>query len=322
MIDTVKARPLPVVIALVFTVVLWGCGGGGGGGDADGLTGEVRIDGSSTVFPVAEAVAEEFQRENRGVRVTVGLSGSGGGFKRFCSGEIDVSNASREIDESEREACAQNGVEFVELPVALDGLSVTVNPANDFCDCLTVEELRRIWQPDSDVATWQDVRQEWPDEGMQLYGPGTDSGTFDYFTETIVGDAGASRADYQASEDDNVLVTGVAGDRYALGYFGYAYYEENQDKLQLVGVDSGDGCVRPTPETIEGGTYAPLSRPLFIYVNTEAVQRSEVRAFVTYFMNNAPELVPATGYLTLPPEQYQQDLRMVEEAAGLGSSSQ
>ncbi|MFP3949193.1 MAG: PstS family phosphate ABC transporter substrate-binding protein, partial [Longimicrobiales bacterium] len=214
--------------------LLAACGGGEAGGD--GLTGQVRSDGSSTVFPVAEAFAEEFQVENPGVRVTVGLSGTGGGFSRFCAGETDLSNASREITEGEREACAASGVEFIELPVAWDGLSVMVNPANDFVECLTVEELDRIWRPGSEVETWRDVRSEFPDEEIVLYGPGTDSGTFDYFTETIIGESGASRADYQASEDDNVLVQGVAGDTYALGYLGYAYYVENEDRLKLLGI--------------------------------------------------------------------------------------
>jgi phosphate transport system substrate-binding protein len=208
--------------ALVAALATAACGGDAGEAGSASLGGAVVIDGSSTVFPVAEAVAEEFQIANRSVRVTVGVSGTGGGFERFCGGETDISNASRPIDEEERAACAANGVAFTEMPVAWDGLSVIVNPANDFVECLTVPELRRIWQPSSGVRTWQDVRPSWPAEAVRLYGPGTDSGTFDYFTEVITGEVGASRPDFQASEDDNILVQGVAGDRFALGYFGYA----------------------------------------------------------------------------------------------------
>ncbi len=302
------------VLALALTAVLFACGGGERAGEDGGLTGTVESDGSSTVFPVAEAFAEEFQIENRGVRVTVGVSGTGGGFNRFCAGETDLSNASRHISESEREECAASGIEFIELRVALDGLSVVVNPRNDFVQCLTVEELRRIWEPNSSVQTWRDVRSEFPVEEIDLYGPGTDSGTFDYFTETLMGEAGASRSDYQASEDDNVLVQGVAGDRYSLGYFGYAYFEENQDKLKVLGVDDGTGCVTPTEETIESGEYAPLSRPLFIYVKESALERSEVEAYVRYMMNNATELVPPTGYVPLSQEAYRENLSEVERA--------
>lgn len=298
---------------VVGSLLLAGCGGGGDSAGS-GLSGQVQSDGSSTVFPVAEAIAEEFQILNRGVRVTVGVSGSGGGFSRFCAGETDLSNASREISEEERERCAANGVEFIELPVAWDGLSIVVNPANDFIQCITVEELRRIWEPGSEVTTWRDVRSDFPDEEIQLYGPGTDSGTFDYFTETLMGEAGASRADYQASEDDNVLVQGVAGDRYALGYFGYAYYAENQERLDVLAVDGGSGCVTPSPETIDDQSYAPLSRPLYVYLKESALERPEVEAYVRFMMNNAAELVPATGYIPLSEELYQENLEAVEAA--------
>ena len=303
-----------VALAGVAATVLGACGGEGGAG-GEGLSGELRMDGSSTVFPVAEAVAEEFQIENPGVRVTAAYSGTGGGFKRFCAGEIDVSNASRPISEGERETCERNGVEFVELPVARDGLSVIANPQNDFLQCLTVEELRRIWEPNSEVTNWSDVRPEWPDEEIQLYGPGTDSGTFDYFTETVVGEGGASRPDYQASEDDNVLVQGVSGDPFALGYLGYAYVVENRDRLKLVGVDGGGGCVTPSEETIASGEYAPLSRPLFVYVSRAGLQRPEVRAFVEYMMENAPELVPPTGYLPMGDGEYRQNLERIGTGA-------
>jgi phosphate transport system substrate-binding protein len=279
---------------------------GAGGADGD-LSGAVVIDGSSTVFPITEAVAEEFQIANPGARVTVGYSGTGGGFSRFCGDEIDITGASRPIADDERAACAAAGIEFMEMPVAWDGLSVMVNPANDAVQCLTMEELRRIWEPDSQVETWSDVRPGLPAEEISLYGPGTDSGTFDYFTEAVVGESGASRADYQASEDDNILVQGVAGDQGALGYFGYAYYIENQDRLKLVGVDAGSGCVLPSDETIEAGTY-PLARPIFIYVKRSALDRPVVDGFVRFFMENAAELVPTTGYHAMDAGQYQQNL--------------
>ena len=300
--------------ALAVITMLAACGGDAGN-EADGLTGEVIIDGSSTVFPIAEAVAEEFQIAHRGVRVSVGISGSGGGFSRFCAGETDVSNASRPIGEGEVADCEAAGIEFTELPIAIDGLSVIANPQNEFLQCLTVEELRRIWEPGSSVQTWRDVRSEWPAERIVLYGPGTDSGTFDYFTETIMGESGASRADYQASEDDNILVQGVAGDRYALGYLGYAYFMENQDRLRVVGVDGGEGCVTPSDETIDDGSYQPLSRPLFIYVKHDALSRPAVEAFVEFTLENAPEVVPSTGYLALSAEEYAEDMERLQAAA-------
>jgi phosphate transport system substrate-binding protein len=292
------------------------CGGGSDSGG--GLAGRVEIDGSSTVFPIAEAFAEEFQLLNQDVRVTVGFSGTGGGFKRFCAGEIDVSNASRPITADEIAACEAAGIDFLELEVAWDGLSVIANPANDFVTCLTTDELRRIWMPGSEVTTWRDVRSQWPDEQIRLYGPGTDSGTFDYFTETINGESGASRPDYQASEDDNILVQGVSGDRYALGYLGYAYYAESADRLKLVDVDGGGGCVAPSDETIEDGTYSPLSRPLYFYARRAAVDRPEMRAFLEFVFEGATTLVPSTGYHALAPEDYDSALRQVAAAAGAG----
>jgi phosphate transport system substrate-binding protein len=304
--------PLATALAL-FTLV--GCGGGEGG-ESSAVSGAVTLDGSSTVFPIAEAVAEEFQIANPEVRVTVGFSGTGGGFERFCAGETDISNASRPIDADEREACAAAGIEFTEIPVAWDGLSVVVNPANDFVTCLTVPELRRVWEPGSVVRTWSDVRAEWPAEPIRLYGPGTDSGTFDYFTETVNGETGASRPDYQASEDDNILVQGIAGDRYSLGYFGYAYYTESADRLKLVAVDGGAGCVAPSDATIADGTYAPLSRPIFMYVKHAALARPEVNAFVTFLLTEAAELVPSTGYHALSAQEYADALARVAAVAG------
>jgi phosphate transport system substrate-binding protein len=281
-----------------------------------GLSGTISLDGSSTVFPITEAVAEEFMYATRGsVRVTVALSGTGGGFRRFCVGDTDISNASRHITAGERDLCAQNGVEFVELMVAIDGLAVVVNPANDFAQCMTTAELRRIWEPGSNVQSWAQVRAGWPDQRMRLYAPGTASGTFDYFTEAVMGRAGASRADFTASEDDNVLVQGVEGDRGGLGYFGYAYYEENQGRLRLVAIDDGQGCIAPTPETVSGGEYM-LARPLFIYVKRQALERPEVEAFVRFYLEDAPELVREVGYVPLSDAQYEQSRARFEEAIG------
>lgn len=290
------------------------------GGDSSaegGLTGSVEIDGSSTVFPIMEAVVEDFQIQNRGVRVTVGISGTGGGFRRFCAGEIDIADASRPVKDSEREECAAAGIEFSEIPIAWDGLSVIVSPENDWATCMTVEELRRIWEPGSTVATWADVRAGFPAEPITLYGPGTSSGTFDYFTEAIVGEGGASRADYQASEDDNVLVQGVSGDSHSLGYFGYAYYSENQDRLNVVQIDSGNGCVGPSQVTIEDGTYAPLSRPLYIYVNHASAQRPEVGAFLDYVIEFGPEVIPTTGYIALTTAQYAEQAGVLAGLTGM-----
>jgi phosphate transport system substrate-binding protein len=257
-------------------------------------------------------VAEEFHRVHPGVQVNVGVSGTGGGFKRFTIGETDISDASRPIKPLEAQQAEANGIEYLELQVALDGISVVVNPQNDFVDYLTVEELKRIWEPSSTVDSWDDVRPEWPSRRLNLYGPGTDSGTFDYFTEAIMGQARASRSDYTASEDDNVLVQGIAGDRNALGYFGYAYYAENADKLKLVAIDSGNGPVLPTEATIQSGEYSPLSRPLFIYVNKKSLERPEVKAFLEFYMENAAQLVREVGYLPLKAEIYQQNLASIQ----------
>lgn len=266
----------------------------------------IDIDGSSTVFPVTEAVAEEFMQDKSGqVNVTVGVSGTGGGFSRFCAGETVISNASRPIKQEEIEACSAAGIEYIEIPVATDALTVVVNPANSWATEMTMEQLQMIWQPDSTVSTWSDVDPSWPNEEISLYGPGPDSGTFDYFTDEVVGEEGASRTDYIASEDDNVLVLGVEGDEYSLGYFGYAYYIENADQLQAVAVDSGNGPVAPSPETVESGAYTPLSRPLFIYVSKNALEsRPEVREFVEFYLETAPDLVAEVGYIPLAAERY------------------
>jgi phosphate transport system substrate-binding protein len=281
------------------------------GAETTQLSGVVEIDGSSTVFPITEAVAEEFNKIHPDVQVNVGISGTGGGFKRFTVGETDISDASRPIKDEEAEQAKTNGINYLELPVAIDGLSVMVNLENDFVNDLTVEELKKIWEPESTVASWDDVRPEWPSEPINLYGPGTDSGTFDYFTEVIVGEAQASRSDFTASEDDNVLVQGIAGDRNALGYFGYAYYIENTDKLKVVAIDSGNGPVLPTDETIASGEYTPLSRPLFLYISVESLQRPELKAFIEFYMENAPQLVSEVGYLPLGDEVYVENLEKV-----------
>jgi phosphate transport system substrate-binding protein len=269
------------------------------------LEGTIRIDGSSTVFPITEAVAEEFAGVQPRVRVTVGISGTGGGFKKFTVGETDISDASRPIKDKEAAKAKENGIEFIELPVAFDGISVVVNPNNDFCHTLTVDELYRIWNPDSTVKTWKDIRPEWPDRPIKLYGPGTDSGTFDYFTEAVNGKAQSCRADFTASEDDNVLVQGIAGDADALGFFGFAYFVENQQRLKLVSIDNGTAAVAPSMETIRDGTYQPLSRPIFIYISTAAAPRPEVGEFVKFYLDNAATLVPEVGYVPLPAHLYE-----------------
>jgi phosphate transport system substrate-binding protein len=293
-------------------LVLAGCGGERAGTDGE-LSGSIEIDGSSTVYPISQAVAEEFMIESGGdVRVTVGVSGTGGGFRRFCAGETEISNASRAIKDDERALCEQAGVDPLELQVAIDGLAVVVNPENTMVQCLTVDELRRIWEPGSTLQQWSEVREGLPAEPLRLYGPGTNSGTFDYFTEAIVGEEDASRPDYSASEDDNVLVQGVGGDVNALGYFGYAYYIENQDRLRAIGVDNGNGCVEPTPETVTSGQYAPLSRPLFIYVNRSDLARPEVAEFVRFYMEAAAELVTEVGYVPMDAASYQANLSQLQ----------
>lgn len=276
----------------------------------------IQIDGSSTVYPITEAVAEEFQKANPDIKVTVGISGTGGGFKRFVRGETDINNASRPIKSSEIEACQANGIEFIELPVAFDAIAVVVNKENTWVDYLTVEELKKIWEPEAQGKSirWSDIRPGWPDKPITLFGPGVDSGTFEYFTEAIVGEAGKSRGDYVASEDDNVLVQGVSQDTYALGYFGLAYYIENQDILRAVPIKKGDGDpVAPTPENVEKGLYQPLSRPLFIYVSAKSAERNEIKKFVTFYLKNAAKLVKEVGYVPLPQKAYELALQRFEK---------
>ena len=273
---------------------------------ADELSGEFEADGSSTLGPLTEAAIEEFQLIAPDVRITNGISGTGGGFERFVNGETAISNASRPIKPSEQEAAAANGIAYYEFAVAYDGITVVVNPENDWVDSLTVEQLRQIWSADGGVSTWADVNPEWPDEPIELYGPGTASGTFDYFNEAILGEDTAVRTDYTPSEDDNVLVQGVAGSRNALAYFGFSYYEENQDVLRAVPIDGGSGPVEPSIETIADGSYAPLSRTLYIYVNAnDLVNRPEVTEFVSFYVATADELAPSVGYIALRDEDEQ-----------------
>jgi phosphate transport system substrate-binding protein len=255
------------------------------------LSGEINIDGSSTVFPITQAVAEEFNKVYGDVQLSVGFAGTGGGFEKFCAGEIQISDASRPISDEEIALCDAAGIEFIELPVAIDGLSVVVNPENDWVECLTTEQLALIWGPDSTIDNWNQVDPSFPDQELVLYGPGTDSGTFDYFTGVINGEAGASRADFTASEDDNVLVQGVEGDEGALGYFGYAYYAENTKKLGAAAIDGGKGPIAPSEKAVEDGSYQPLSRPIFIYVSEKALEKPEVKEFVDFYMKNAAKLV-------------------------------
>jgi phosphate transport system substrate-binding protein len=272
------------------------------------LSGEIIIDGSSTVFPITEAVAEEFRKTNSGVNISIGFSGTGGGFKKFTIGETDISNASRPIKESEATIAKDNKIDYVELMIAYDGLSIMVNKANDFVTSLTMAELKLIWAPESTVKTWRDVRPEWPNEPIKLYAPGTDSGTFDYFTEVVNGKSGAIRTDFTPSEDDNVLVQGIAGDKYSLGFFGYAYYVENTDKLKIVKIDAGKGAIEPTFETIKDGSYAPLSRPIFMYVTKTALAKAHVMAFVKYFLTDGTSLIKEVGYVPLGDAKYTEEL--------------
>ncbi len=266
----------------------------------------IKTDGSSTVFPFTEAAAAEFQKANPGARVTVGVSGTGAGFRKFCNGETDISNASRPILKREMEACAKNGIKYIELPVAFDGLTVVVNPQNNWANELTVAELKKVWEPGSKINNWNQIRPGFPNVPLRLYGAGTASGTFDYFTEAIVGKAKASRSDYTASEDDNVLVQGVARDRGGMGYFGKSYYDENKDKLKAVAIvnPKTNKPVLPTDETVRDGSYQPLSRPLFLYVNAEAANRDEVTKFILFTLRNAPAIAKKADFVSFTPSDY------------------
>ena len=297
-----------VLLSVAIAGTMFSCGGGKAEDSSSNvsektkLTGKIRIDGSSTVFPISGGMAELYRDEEPEVKVIVNKSGSGSGFKMFYAKEIEISDASRPIKEKEIKKCKENGVDYMEIEVAYDGLAVLVNVENDWVDGFSTEELKKLWEPAAEgkVKTWADVREGWPAEEIKLFGPGTASGTFDYFTEAIVGKSGAIRSDYSPSEDDDVLVQGIAGDKNSLGFFGLAYYEQNKDKLKLVPVNG----ILPTMETVKNGTYAPLSRPLYIYVSKEAAKKVEVSSFVNFYLKNAAEVAKTVGYVPLPDEDY------------------
>jgi phosphate transport system substrate-binding protein len=289
-----------------------------GGFEEEALSGRISIDGSSTVAPLMTYAAEQFRKDEPGVRISVGVAGTGGGFERFCRGETDLSNASRPIQDEEQATCESKGVGFFDLQVANDGIALVVNPENTWAECLTVEQLRRIWEPASKIRTWKDIDESFPDEELHLFGAGTDSGTFDYFTEAIVGEEGSSRSDYTATEDDNVTVSGVAGDRGALGYFGLSYLLENEGKVKAVQVDGGDGCVQPSVEAVQSGEYKPLSRPLFTYVSEAALdEKPAIDPFLTYLIDNQPRLARAAKFVPMTTEQLDR-ARTILESGGLG----
>ena len=318
-----------IALLLALAAALAGCGGGRGDDEGGGettsapttagggdLSGRIQADGSSTVGPYTTAAAEAFQDVEPGVQVTVGVSGTGGGFERFCRGETDLSNASRAIKDEEIAACKKEGIEYVEFQVANDALTVVVNTENDWAECLTVEQLKKIWNTGSKVSDWNQVDPGFPDQQLKLFGPGTDSGTFDYFTGEINGEEGASRSDYAASEDDNTIVTGFAGEKGGLGYFGFSYFEANQDSLKAVEIDGGDGCVAPSVETAQDGTYKPLSRPLFIYAKAESFERPEVEAFMEYLLDNEAAIAERSQFVPLTDEQLEQAKSDFEAATG------
>ena len=302
-------------LSLICAVALSGCGDSGPGSADIRNAPVIKIDGSSTVFPIAEAVAEEFQRAGNRVRVTVGLSGTGGGFKKLCRGEIDIANASRPILAEEMEKCRAAGIRYLELPVAFDAITVVVNPRNDWVQSITIDDLKKMWEPAAQgkVLTWNQVRPEWPDTRLMLFGPGADSGTFDYFTEAVAHKAKASRGDYTASEDDNVLVQGVENNKNALGYFGFAYYNAHRDKMRALAIETPSGPVLPSLEAVVDGTYTPLSRPLFIYVSERSIQRPEVQTFVEYYLQDGRPLVAEVGFISLPESATQVALRHLQE---------
>ena len=311
-----KKLGMAVIIAAAFT-----------SGHASAADKVIKIDGSSTVYPVTEAVAEEFQIATKN-KVTVGESGTGSGFKKFCRGETDISNASRPIAQKEMDACKEAGIQFIELPIAFDALTVVVNSKNDWVKSLSVEELKKMWEPKSSVKNWKQVNAAYPDKALALFGPGTASGTFDYFTEAINGKSKASRTDYTPSEDDNVLVQGVSGNTGGLAYFGYAYYEENKDKLRAIPISAkaGSPAVMPSPEAVKDGTYQPLARPIFIYVNaTSAAFKPEVKAFVNYYLEHAPTLVKEVKYVPLTTEDYaavKEHFKALKPGTGFGGKNE
>ncbi|NGO08466.1 PstS family phosphate ABC transporter substrate-binding protein [Streptomyces sp. HC44] len=304
--SSLRRAKAPLALTAAVLLAASACGGSdaGSGDGGDGkLAGNIKVDGSSTVAPLSTAAAQLFQAENSGVKVTVGTSGTGGGFEKFCAGETDISDASRPIKDEEKAACDKKSIAFEEFTVANDGLSVVVSKDNDFVECLTVEQLKKIWEPGSKVNNWNQVDSKFPSEKLELFGAGTDSGTFDYFTDAINGEEGASRTDYSPSEDDNVTVQGVSGSKGGLGYFGLSYYEENKDKLKALKIDGGDGCVEPTTETVQDGTYKPLSRPLFIYPKATSLEKAEVEAFVEFYVENHADIAEKAQFVPLNSEQ-------------------
>ena len=318
---TRTSRRRTATLLIAFALLAGACGGGdddtgsgdAGGAGGDDLSGTIRIDGSSTVGPLSEAAAELFREEHSGVQVTVGTSGTGGGFKKFCAGETDISDASRSIKDEEKDSCTKNGVEFDEFAVANDGIALVVNKDNTWAECLTVPQLKTIWDAGSKVNNWKDVDPKFPDVALKLFGAGTDSGTFDFFTKAINGEEKRSRTDYNATEDDNVTVQGVSGTKGGLGYFGLSYYEQNADKLKVVKVDGGDGCVTPSSETVQDATYAPLSRPLFIYPSAKALARPEVEAFVEFYIENANDIAEQALFVPLTEEQLEKLVTQLDE---------
>lgn len=310
-----KKLILSTIALSAIAVSITSCGGGkkqeAGTSDSTHLSGDIKIDGSSTVYPISEAVAEEFKVTNPDVKVTVGLSGTGGGFKKFGRGEIDINDASRSIKSTEDSLCKASNIGFIELKVAFDGLAVVVNPQNTWVNDITVAELKKIWEPEAQgkIKYWNQIRPEWPKEEIHLFGAGVESGTYDYFTEAIVGKSHSSRGDYTASEDDNVLVQGISTDKLALGFFGIAYFQENKDKLKVIPVDdqkdeNGKGAILPSIETVKNKTYTPLGRPLFIYVNSTAAKRKEVQAFVDFYLTEGGALSQEVGYIAMTAEEY------------------
>lgn len=317
--NNVKRRSQLVAGAIALTLLAAACGGDDSsteettapgetaapGEPSEDLSGEIAIDGSSTVAPLMKLTAEDFQDANSGVTVTVGTSGTGGGFEKFCAGETDISNASRPIKDEEIAVCEESGIEYTELLVANDALSVVVSTENDFAACLTVEQLNTMWAPEAEgtITNWNQIDESFPDQELVLFGAGTDSGTFDYFTEAINGDGGVSRTDFNPSEDDNVTVEGVSGSTGGIGYFGFSYLEENLDRVKPVAIDGGAGCVEPSIETVADGSYTPLSRPLFIYIRNDAAARPEVKAFAEFFVTNQDSIVSEALFVPLTEEQ-------------------
>ena len=306
-------RALAIMVSISIMASLAACGTASEkiSSESSKLKGKVVIDGSSTVYPITMAVAEDFKKEQPNVEVSVAMAGTGGGMKKFVAGEIDICDASRPIKQEEKDKAKVNGIEYIEFEIAYDGISVVVNKENTWADNITIEELNKIWKKDSPVRTWKDANSAWPDEPIKLYGPGTDSGTFEYFTEAINKKAKESRTDFTPSEDDNVLVQGVAGDKYAMGYFGFSYYQENNDKLKALKVDAGKGPIGPTFDTIKNKSYAPLSRPLFIYVNKKKFEDPQVKAFTKFYISNAGKLSEEVDYI--PLESYDKELAKIKK---------